>query len=175
MPAGARAALQQFLTDQTEGRPQPLPARAPVEGEGTVEVRLTSRVRAGEVFLKDAAGAAVRLAWGPDGARRFALAPGTYSCVGYRLIDGEWHVSVGASRPLRVRAGETVALDVDDPIVLTVAGFLGGDGVVQLQVGITSKSKEGLTLYRGGRRIPVSWTFLDAKDQEVGTGPLSYG
>ncbi len=107
---------------------------------------------------------------------RFGVAPGSYVLLGYRLVDGDWHVSVGGEiGRLEVRAGEVAALELGDALRLDVRAWSRADGAVQVQLDLTGLRRGGSTLYRGGRRVPAGWTLVDAGGGAVGQGPMEYG
>lgn len=117
-----------------------------------------------------------RLRWAADGGRRFLLPRGTYRWAGYRLVDGEWHVSVsdrhGALGAIEV-GDDTRRIEVQPALQVRVMAT-PREGSVQVQVSIQGHDG-GLTIYRDGRRIPLTATLVDGDGREVGSAGLRYG
>ncbi len=134
----------------------------------------------GAVLVKDADGLAWRLSWEGDDAeadRRRALPPGTYSVTGYRLIDRSredalWHISVTGIRgwKLEVDAGETEEIEVDATVHMR-AGMRNGSA----SMSIVGMHGAGLSIYKDGRRIPISYKITDDEGEVLAKGPMNYG
>lgn len=127
-------------------------------------------------MLRDGAGRAWRLAWSSAPGGRFALPAGSYAWLTYRLVEGTWHLSATAAplATVEVRAGESATIDAKDGIQLRLRGALR-PGRVQVEVHIGGAVGGGLSIYRDGRRVPLTCAIVDEAGGTVGGAPLSYG
>lgn len=155
---------------------------------------VTPSFGAGEVILKDDHGDHFRLVWAEPAGRasertndraasdaRRPLAPGNYSVVNYRIVRRdeqgiEWFISAGGKliRKIRVTAGAEVRLDIKPEISLECRVKSTNQGV-NIQALIAGAEHAGMTIYRGGTRIPISYTIRDSAGREIATGPMGYG
>lgn len=128
------------------------------------------------MLLRGGGGAVWRLAWTKDGPRRFAVPAGDYAWMTYRLIETAWHVSATGT-PLgrvAVRPGERAVVSVVDGIALRLRGDLGPRSV-RGEVQLGAPEGGGLSIYRDGRRIPLTCEVVDAAGRSLGSGPVGYG
>jgi len=173
-PADLRASLVAWL----ETSPLPLPEvidapRAGAAGEAT----LMANFRRGAVVLEAADGRLVRVSWDElGGERRRPLAAGRYRLLGVRLsteVEGvSWHM-VGSgfgNTTLGFTAGAThvVALDA----VLRLEERIGAD---RYEVALVGHEDCGISLYRGGERLPLRWRRLDGAGELLDEGLLEFG
>ncbi|HEX6883202.1 MAG TPA: hypothetical protein VF530_07455 [Planctomycetota bacterium] len=172
------AELRQALVAYLEARPLPLPevidTQRPAEkGEAT----LMANFRRGAVLFEAPDGRLVRVSWDElGGERRRPIPPGRYRIVGIRLsteVEGvSWHM-VGSgfgNTTLDFRAGAThvVALDA----VLRLEERIGAD---RYEVALVGHEDAGISLYRGGERLPLRWRRLDAAGEPLDEGLLEFG
>jgi hypothetical protein len=132
-------------------------------------------VKHGEVFLKGAR-EAVRLRWdeGEAGQARL-VSEGTYRVFGYRLVEGDWMLSTtGGRRELEVVRAQPQRLEPSAALHLALRARRQRGGV-RVQVQITNGQGQGVTLYQHGKRVPLTYTLLDAEGGELAAGPLRYG
>lgn len=145
---------------------------APHAGGGLVSVRAT---RPGEALLRDAADQVWRLSWSSASGGTFAVPAGTYRWLTYRVLQDVWHISVtGQLASLEVQAGGTASIEPQDGIKLHLRAVSGPRGV-QAQVHVGGIAGGGLSIYRDGRRTPLTCTLLDGSGAEVGSAPVEYG
>lgn len=157
------------------GVPEEVPAAPPSLAEGLGAV--VPSFEQGDLFLTNADGFAFRLSWtGDEEERPRALPAGKYVLKTYRIVrdedDERWHVS--ATRPtiqaVEVQAGATTTVEIDDSI--RISSKLNGD---QAQMMISGDSNAGLSIYRGGKRIPIDYRILGDDDSLVASGRMRYG
>lgn len=162
------------MNEQTEGRPRTAAVREqPQEGEGLVEVKSP---RPGEALLRDEAGTVWRLLWSAGTGRTFALPSGSYGWVTYRLVEDAWHISATGTplAKVEVRAGVKATIDAKDGIKVHLRGASTVAGV-QAEVHVSGMIGGGLSIYRDGRRIPLTCIVIDESGVEVGSAGLNYG
>jgi hypothetical protein len=145
----------------------------------------------GALLLADGAGRKFRLSWdqtserrgGKDNSadRRRALPPGEYKLTGYRLIrkdakGTEWFLSATGHliRKVSIRAGETQKVDIPETVSIRQGLAKRGDRV-DVQMSVLGEHHSGLSIYRAGKRIPVSYRIADALGREVARGEMKYG
>ena len=153
---------------------------------------MTPSFRRGSLFVKNAAGETIRLAWEPvrgdetkkpardKGARR-ALRPGTYKLTGYRILrrddtGQEWFVSAIAPKGIRrivIRPGRVQRIAIDPSITFGAKGN-AKDGFM-IQAPITGQHHAGISIYRDGKRIPMRYTVTGVDGKELESGKMNYG
>ena len=164
--------MVEYLRSAAELRPRAVAAAGePEPGEATV----TSSVRRGELFLRDASGAVLRLRWdeGQAGERRVVPA-GTYRVLGYRLFEDDWMISAtGGKRTVHLRPGATTRVEIAPKVRLKLSA--GGRGAARfLNMAVRGDDEMGLSIYREGLRIEVPYTVSrGAKVLQRGT--MRYG
>lgn len=100
---------------------------------------------------------------------------GVYRLFGYRVVKGKWMISTTAGRQeLKIEAGRNAAIDPSSTIHLNLRARRQR-GQVRVNLGITNGQHMGLSLYKDGARIPLTYSLLDAKGKELTSGPLNYG
>ena len=134
----------------------------------------------GAVLVEDEYGQAWRLSWEGDESdadRRRALPPGSYNVTGYRLIDRSredavWHISVSGVHhwKLEVDAGETEEIEVDATVHMRA-----GMRRERASMSIVGMHGAGLSIYKDGRRIPISFRVTDSGGEVLAKGPMNYG
>jgi hypothetical protein len=146
-----------------------------VAGEGSV----SSSFKAGVVMLENVKRESFRLSWtkGESGKQRLRSLPaGEYRLRTFRieeLLDGQlWHISASAPNIQRVlvREGEHLTLELESNIKMK--SKLKGKAVM---MGISSSNGAGLSIYRDGVRIPISYKVLDAHGKPEAKGSMNYG
>ncbi len=173
------------LSDYLKSEPLDLPLvvdTGPValsSGEGYV---LPSFER-GAVLLQNQHGDSWRLSWEADDAqksdadRRRALPVGDYSVVGYRLLRDSaagvaWHLSATGKQLAKVRVEPGQAALVAIPDTITIQGQLRGKGV---GMSITGLKGAGLSIYKGGQRIPIGYQLTGVGGRPLAKGSMNYG
>jgi hypothetical protein len=149
--------------------------------------------REGSLFIRNAGGEVTRLAWEPleggeatkpaDGktARWRALPPGTYTLTGFRFLrkddtGRDWFVSAISPQGIRkfvVKPGRVQKIDVDPSVTIGVRGS-AKDGFM-IQVPIHGMHRAGVSIYREGRRIPLTFTITGADGERIEEGRINYG
>lgn len=135
-----------------------------------------------EVFLRGAGHRVYRLRWfGKARDRRRALPAGRYRITGYRIArrDGEgrsWFISTTSHgyRDLVVRGGGQTVLKISPVIHFEVRGKKFSDQV-NVNALVRGEHHVGLSIYREGKRIPLSYRLVDAAGKELHSGSLRYG
>jgi hypothetical protein len=135
------------------------------------------------LLLEDEQGQALRISWErvedqrPNKDRRRALPAGQYKILGLRQVDrsreGElWHTSTTGRQLgfLDVEEGEQQTLELDRKIV-----FSRALRKTQVAMGITHPSGAGLSIYKDGRRIPITYELHAADGRIVRHGAMNYG
>lgn len=131
------------------------------------------------VLLRTGEGKFVRLDWEAGGGaeKSIVLAPGTYQIRGYRILrrgkDGaDWFISGIPPKPIDVlvQSGRTLTLLSDDTIVIASKNASGNLGME-----IRGLQRSGVSIYRDGKRIPISYELLDAAGKVVESGRMNYG
>lgn len=132
--------------------------------------------RPGEALLKDEHDGVWRLTWSAAPGGKFAVPAGKYRWVTYRLVEGEWHVSAsGELASVEVRGESTASIDARDGIKLMLRGGTARNGAVQAQTHLGGAVGGGLTLYRAGRRVGLTFKVLGEGGEELGSAPVRYG
>ena len=132
--------------------------------------------------MRDAHQREIRLSWdkkGQAGETR-ALAPGTYTVVGYRAVkksdDGtEWMITATSIdfATLVVKSGEIATVPV--PKKILQSGRLARHGSnTNVNMALTY-GRGGVTIYQNGKRIPMPFRVVDASGKTVGSGTIDYG
>jgi hypothetical protein len=95
--------------------------------------------------------------------------------VTYRLVEGPWHLSVtGQLGLIAIRAGAVTPLELRDGVKVNLrANALLGD--VQAQVQVLGPRGGGLSIYRDGKRVPLTCKLVDRANAELGSAALRYG
>lgn len=85
-----------------------------------------------------------------------------------------WFVSSTGKTKLVVEKNKTTKFIADDAVQ-----FRGNanvrDGKLQLGFGISGADKRGLSVYRDGKRVPVTYRLLDKNGKAVAKGTMNYG
>ncbi len=178
-----RGALIEWLRSDSRQRPSvEAAARTLPDEHGAV----VANFKRGSVLLGPPGGAGeaadlIRLVWNGesgDAARR-AVPAGTWQVRGYRVIRAganrtEWQTwgSGRGGRRITVSAGATTRLDLELRVHLKArAGQRRGR--LSVGVGVTGDSGMGLSVVRGGDRVPATYKLVGG-DRAV-TGQLAYG
>jgi hypothetical protein len=144
---------------------------------GDTQGLVTSSIQDGELFLRSKAGDVYRLEWksketSPPGR---ALPAGEYVLQGYRIANGDWLISsTGGRKNVVVEPGVTTAIDVDPKIGVKVRAF-PVRGKVSVQLGVTGHDRRGLSVYRKGKRVKLTFTLKTRSGAKLTSGALEYG
>lgn len=133
---------------------------------------MATSIAEGEIFLRDASGAEIRLAWkaGETGARERLLAPDRYRLVGYRIVSGDWFLSsTSPGRPLDLTADAPRRLEMDGVLHVRLRAQRG-----MLSAMLSDAGHRGVSLYHKGKRIPLLYV-VERSGVQVAEGQLSYG
>jgi len=122
------------------------------------------------------------LVWklGDEQGRR-ALPAGAYGLRTIRVekLQGKqpWFISsTGPTLPAKTyAAGESQVFAFDATIRFAGQARTGKHGHLQLGFQIQAPDDRGLSVYRGDKRVPVTFRVLDAKQKELASGTMNYG
>lgn len=169
------------LIEYLKSTPLPLPEVAE-RATGELPARtgaVTASFLRGELFLENTSGKLFRLSWSgeePREERALALPAGKYKLKTYRIVrelEGEtWHVSATDSeiREVVVPAEKRIRVEIDDSVL--IVGKRRGAGA---QLKIEGDAGAGLSVYRGGRRIPIEFRVVDRTGKVLEHGRMRYG
>lgn len=153
---------------------------APVDDAKGLGV-VTSDLKAGSIVLAGPKGD-VTLVWkAGDGDRARMLAPGAYRIRTTRVEREKkgvhWFLSATA-RPKEasrdVKAGGRLRLDV--PATVHFNGQVQRRGErLQLGFGVKDDRGRGLSVYRAGKRVPVTYKVLSKRGKVLAQGTMNYG
>ena len=169
--------MVRWLKSRRAWRPQRLDRPPEESDEGA---RVEPDFAAGSVILQRG-DRLVSLVWsGKDKDRRRALPVGEYLLRTTRLErekKGVWWFlsSTGpAKKKVRITNRSGDRLSIDD--VVRFRGRVTRRGrELQLGFAITGTDGRGLSVYRAGRRVPVSYEILDGKGKVLARGRMNYG
>jgi hypothetical protein len=173
-----REALKKHLLSDKTKIPRIVPlATGDPEGMAIVSI---DRMR-GRVSLAGPEGDVSLLLDGARDVSKFALPPGSYRLRDTRVSDNKdgvrWFLSssTGPSRkPVDLQVGTTTKLDPGREVVFKGSVRLNHDGLF-LSFGVTTADHRGLSVFRNGKRITISYQLLDADGGILTEGPLKYG
>ena len=149
----------------------------------------------GELFLRGPKKKIYRLEWrARDKDRRRALPPGHYTITGYRIARTDehgkkWFLSATSHghRKLQVTASKSLRVEIDPRIHLSTSAaaqagklrgsmMFSGDSAGGRHGNLLKAARRiGLSIYRSGKRIPISYRVLDNKNTELASGTMKYG
>jgi hypothetical protein len=185
-------ALQSYLSDEKLARPT-----AVLSPPGEVQVPEVGYVvpsfERGALILMDSEDRIFRLSWSEAGEeaksadRRRSLLAGKYRLLGYRLHredeEGErWDLSASHPklRTIEIAMGKTLEVEISESIRMSyrltsrqfgVSVFGGDDSGAEGRVA----NSAGLTIYKAGKRIPISFALQDKDGQARFEGRIRYG
>jgi len=123
----------------------------------------------------------VRVVW-PLGVtdRRRVIAPGRYSVrelrFEYRDKDAHWFLSSSGPPFQQVEVAAKGASSLVIPEEITCATRAKRDGdELRFSFGMQARQGHGVTIFKDGRRVPVSYRLLDKDGKEMGAGKMNYG
>ena len=123
----------------------------------------------------------VSLVWSAkDKDRRRALPAGDYRLRTTRIErekDRAWWFlsSTGpAGRKIQVAPRSPTKLTIDDTVVFKGNARLHGNKL-QLGFSINGPDKRGLSVYKNGKRVPVTYKVLNNKGKVIARGQMNYG
>lgn len=110
-----------------------------------------------------------------DAERKRAVPAATYRLFGYRIVKGDWMISTTGGRgEVELRRGADRALDVSSTVHVNLKARRQR-GQVRVQFGITNGQHMGLSIYKEGKRVPLTYTLLDDAGNELASGSMQYG
>ena len=156
---------------------QPLPKGGPARTE---PARVSSNLETGSIILAGPQGD-VAIHWKKsDEHRSRGLPPGTYRLRTVRIEREQkgvhWFLSATSQprKPMAFGSGAKVKLEVADTVHFK--GKVKRMGrKLQLNFEIHSKTHQGLSVYKNGKRVPVTYKLLSAKGEVLATGKMNYG
>lgn len=123
----------------------------------------------------------VTLLWNHgEGTQARGIPAGAYRLRTTRveLAQGKkiWFISsTGAARDVRdYKQGATTSLPFPSQVHFTCRAKRKGKAL-SLGMGIKDASGQGLSIYRGSKRLTVGYAVLDAKGKELATGTMNFG
>jgi len=125
----------------------------------------------------------VTVVWaGESGPRARHLRPGSYRLRTIRIErehEGKhWFISSTgpAGKPRELAAGKALRIDASAEVHFEGVVRRKGKGK-ELQLGFSIKSAagRGLSVYRDGKRVPVTYELLARDGKVVVSGPMTYG
>ena len=156
---------------------------------------VASTIADGELFLRGPENRMYRLEWkSKDEQQRLALPPGHYTITGYRIARTDkqgkkWFLSATSHghKKIKVTAGKTEKVEIDPRIHLSTTAtarsgkihgrmMISGDNAGGRQRNLLRPPRRiGLSVYRSGKRIPISYRILDNTGAELASGTMKYG
>ena len=156
---------------------------------------VASTIADGELFLRGPENRMYRLEWkSKDEQQRLALPPGHYTITGYRIARTDkqgkkWFLSATSHghKKIKVTAGKTEKVEIDPRIHLSTTAtarsgkihgrmMISGDNAGGQQRNLLRPPRRiGLSVYRSGKRIPISYRILDNTGAELASGTMKYG
>ena len=146
--------------------------------------RIASNLQHGELFLfpkgKKSERIRLRFALG-DTQRARPLPAGVYKVTGFRQIKKDakgvewiWSATSPGYREVTVRAGETATVNVTQKLTTRGRTF-SMHGKKRAGFSFVGEKHVGNTIYRDGKRIPITWEAMDAEGKVCASGPMAYG
>ena len=77
--------------------------------------------------------------------------------------------------PTGLRSGKKITLEVPNTIHFTGKVKRNGKRQLRLGFGIQSKDRHGLSIYKAGKRVPVTYKVLSSKGTPLARGKMNYG
>lgn len=155
---------------------------------------VTPSFKEGSIFVENAEGEIVRLAWeAMDGenagplkvtrARLRSLLPGNYTVTGYRILrkddrGTEWTLSglnAGGVSTFQVETGKKSVIRIDPTIHFGAKGVLNRKREFMVQAPIQGQHHAGVTIYKAGKRIAMNYKVTGAKGDVLESGKMKYG
>lgn len=153
----------------------------------------------GSLFLKNEKSEIIRLVWepiegwkanprNPKTAHWRPLPEGQYDLIGYRVIredkeGAEWILSglnpKGVSKHSRftLAVGQSKTIELDPAINIAAKGVFNKEkNQLRVQVPIMGQNHTGLSIYKKGKRIPMSYRAISrGVDKPLEEAKLNYG
>lgn len=125
----------------------------------------------------------MRLAWearenAPRPTEKFRTLPaGRYTVVGFRIVDRSrkdevWHVSGSGPKLATIEVPASGELAIEVPAGLSIKSRFDG---ASAGMEIRGAFGAGVSIYRGGTRIPIEYRILSAAREELARGRMNYG
>ncbi|MHC4470905.1 MAG: hypothetical protein ACYS99_08060 [Planctomycetota bacterium] len=143
---------------------------------------ISTGMASGSIILAGAEGR-VTLVWkAGEKDRARALPPGAYRLlttrVERRMDDVHWFLSstgpAARGKLFELKAGETTRIDVDEAVHFKGRGRWK-KGALRIGFAITAGDGRGLSVFKAGRRVPVTYEVLSPKGAVLTKGPARYG
>ncbi len=109
------------------------------------------------------------------------IPPGKYRLRTVRVErmekDVHWFISATTRprKPLQLRSNKKITLELPDTIHFNGRVRRTGKRQLQLGFGIQSKDRHGLSIYKAGKRVPVSYKILSSQGSPLAWGKMNYG
>ena len=156
---------------------------------------VASTITDGELFLRGPENRMYRLEWKSNAEQqRLALPPGHYTITGYRIARTDkqgkkWFLSATSHghKKIKITAGKTEKVEIDPRIHLSTTAtaqsgkirgsmMISGDSAGgRLGKLLIAPRRIGVSVYRSGKRIPISYRILDNTGAELAGGTMKYG
>ena len=179
MAAEARAALQAYLRSEPADLPRPVIVRGGHrDGAGSIRADLGA---SGSLVLQRGE-ERMRVLVGPDMESPPHLDPGAYRLIGYRIrrsdeSDTPWFLSATAvsGERLEISAGKSTQLAIA-PSVTVILTAQRDDRSALLSLSMRGPlASPSITIYKGGKRVPLRYEVLDAQQRVLASGDMQYG
>lgn len=158
----------------------------PVDGlqlDGAIAVNFDE----GSLIVRNEKKEIYRLVWqrqkgGAEAVSRLrSLPPGKYTLTNYQLTtrdkDGiDWLICASAHSVVKfdVTAGKQALIQVDPAIRMDFLAASKKDKSLGFKLEFTGHNKAGISIFRDGQRVPVSFLIADAAGNRLGGGPFEF-
>jgi hypothetical protein len=115
----------------------------------------------------------ITLVWDPKGPAPGAP-PGTYRVRSTRITRGNWIISASAGPEPVLTVKDKAELKVDETVRFEGLAKRRG-GKLQLGFNIKGTDGRGLSVYKDGKRVPVTYRVLAKDGAVVAEGTMAYG
>lgn len=168
-----------WLSDKQRTRPRRIDAKVNAKpGDALIEPVFP----AGTVVLAGKDGE-VQLAWTKDEkGRARPVPPGEYRIRTVRIERERdeivWTISQAGpnGRTLQLEKGKTLKLEFEELIVFRIVKTKRKQkNVLRLGVSLTGTDRRGITIYRDGKRVPITYLFRTETRRIIWRGKMNYG
>jgi len=109
------------------------------------------------------------------------IPPGKYRLRTVRIErmekDVHWFISATSPprKPMQLRSDKKITIEVPDAIYFNGRVKPAGERQLQLGFVIEAKDRSGLSIYKAGKRVPVSYKVFSTKGTALAWGKMNYG